>query len=80
MNVANIMQCRIAKTNIALKVVNYLPLTLTSFPPQLLFARRLMFGVKLLDDKPFFYNTFLCRIFTKFVAFQRGNICKICER
>ena len=39
-----------------------------------------MLSVKLLDDKHFFYNTFLCRIFTKFVAFQHGNICKIYER
>ena len=72
MNVANIMQCRITKTNIGVKVLNYLPLTLTDFPPQALFAR-LMLRVKLLGDKHFCYNTFLCSIFIKFVAFQHGT-------
>ena len=43
----------ITKTNIGLKVLNYLPMMLTDFPPQALFARRLMLRVKLLDDKHF---------------------------
>ena len=74
------MQCQITKTNIGLKVLNYLPLTLTDFRPQTLFASRLTLRVQLLNDKHFFYNTFLCSIFTKFLAFQHGNICKICEQ
>ena len=41
----------ITKTNIGLKVQNYLPLTLTNLPPQALFTRRLMLRVILLDDK-----------------------------
>ena len=58
---------RITKTNMGLKVLNYLSLTLTDFPPQAMFARRLMLRVKLLDDEHFsrqiFYNTFLCSKF-----------------
>ena len=50
----------ITKTNIGLKVLNYLPLTLTDFPAQPLFARILIFRAKLLDNKHFsllvFYN------------------------
>ena len=53
MNDGNIMQCQITKTNIGLKVLNYLSLTLTDFPPQGLFTRRLMLTVKLLDDNIF---------------------------
>ena len=63
----------ITKTSIGLKVLNYLSLTLTDFPPQALFARRLMLRAKLLDDKHFslqiFYNAFLYNIYIKFVAF-----------
>ena len=47
----------VTKTNIGLKVLNYLSLTLTDFPPQELFARRLMLRVKLLDDKHFPYRS-----------------------
>ena len=43
----------ITKTNIGLTILYYLSLTLTDFPPQALFARRLMLRVKLLDDKHF---------------------------
>ena len=63
----------ITKTNIGLKVLNYLSLTLTDFPPQALFARRLVLRVKLLDDKHFSrqicYNTFQYSIYTRFVEF-----------
>ena len=38
----------ITKTNIGLKVLSYVPLTLTDFPPQALFASRLTLRVKLL--------------------------------
>ena len=51
----------ITKTNIGLKVLNYLPLTLTDFPPLVLFASRSMLRVKLLDDKHFFLLIFCCR-------------------
>ena len=78
MNVANTMQCQITKTNIGLKFLNYLPLTLTDFPSQALFARRLMLRVKLLHGKHTFLHFY---IFTKFVDISTwqntGNICKI---
>ena len=37
---------------------SFLSLTLNDFPPQALFARRLMLRVKLLDDKHFSYRSF----------------------
>ena len=79
----------IAKTNIGLKVLNYLPLMSADFPPQALFARRLMLRVTLLRDKHFFvsifYNTFLYRgsyiklvnmaTFARFANGQRWLCC-----
>ena len=64
----------VTKTNIGLKILNYLSLRLTNYSPQALFARRLILRVKLLDDKHFsllqvFDNTFYYSIYTKFVAF-----------
>ena len=77
MNDAILYSAGISKTNIGLKVLNYLSLTLTDFPPQALFTRRLMLRVKLLDDKLFFLqifsNNFLCSIYTKFVAFYMAT-------
>ena len=49
----------ITKTNIGLKVSNCLPLTLTDFPPQALFACRLILRVKLLKVNIFSNRSFI---------------------